>query len=347
MALTFQQTDEVASCPISEACAPLTTTISSQASDFAMRPGGTPGVTAESFDIPAGSSRYGVFFQSDDVGQADWPAGNWTIRLNVSSAQNNTAWDGVWVCRVDNACATVASVGSETTSVDISAGGVFSKTVSGTATTGTTTDAVYIVCRFTNSHSMTARTVGVLPNETVASPIPEPEAVTVATGTASNITDTAATLNGDLTQLSGATSADVWFEWRPVGATTWNTTPVQTLTTEGPFSANLTGLTATTDYEFRAQGATTNATSTGTTATFTTSAPPTVISGTVTQGGTAVGSAPVTIVNSGTDTIQAELTTAADGTFSYETYDAGPFHVLTKHDDGTTKYNAESYHSIQ
>ena len=270
MALTFTQTDDVASCPVMAACAPAGGTISSQASDFAMRVGGTAGTVAESFDIPAGSSRYGVFFQSGATDQTDWPSGNWTVNLNVSTAQNNTAWTGVWVCRIDDACGTVASVGSETTSTDISAGGVFSKTVTGAATTGAATDRVYVVCEFTNSHNMTARTVGVTPSETVASPIPEPESVTVSTGNATDVTATSATLNGTLDEFSVATSADVWFEWRAVGATTWNSTPVQNRTATGAFSAPISGLTSTTDYEFRAQASTTNASSTGATNTFVT-----------------------------------------------------------------------------
>lgn len=342
MALTFQQTDAVSPCAPMSACAPAKT-ITTPLVDVAMAPGGTPGTTAESFDIGPGASDYKAFFQSDDVGKVDWEAGTWTVNLNVSSAQNNMAWDGVWICRVDNACGTVASVGSETASIDISAGGVFSKTVTGAATTGTTTDAVYVVCQFTNSHSMTARTIGVTPSETVASPIAEPEAVTVETGTATDITDTTATLNGNLTELSGATSADVWFEWRAVGATTWNTTPVQTLTATGAFSAGITGLTETTDYEFRAQATTTNTASTGLTATFTTA---TLIAGTVTSGGTAVSGAIVHIIDGSTDTHVGTATTAADGTFSH-TATGGPFHVAVQHDDGTTKYNAESYHSIQ
>lgn len=339
MGITFQQTDAASACAPMSACAPAKTIVTPIV-DVAMAPGGTPGTTAETFDIAASASEYKTFFQSDDVGQTDWPAGNWTVNLNISSAQNNMAWTGVWICRVDTTCGTIASVGSETASVDVSAGGIFSKTVTGAATTGATTDAVYVVCQFANSHTMTARTIGVTPSETVASPI---EIVTVETGSAASVTDTSATLNGTLSALDGTTSADVWFEWRPVGGTTWNTTPAQTLTAPGSFSAGITGLTETTDYEFRAQATTANASSTGLTATFTTA---TVIAGTVTIGGTAVAGATVHIIDSSTDTVVATVTTAADGTFSH-TATGGPFHVAVQHDDGTTKYNAPSYHSIQ
>ena len=351
MAVVFQQTDEVSACEPMAACAPpasLIEPIEPPLVDAAMQPDGTPGSVEETMDIAAGTSAYKAFFQSGAVGQADWPAGNWTVDLRVSTAQNNIAWTGVWICRIDDTCGTVASVGSETTSTDISAGGLFSKTVSGDATSGLDTERVYVVCEFTNSHSMTSRTVGITPSETVTSPIPEPEAVTVTTGTASNVTDTTATLNGSLDELAGATSADVWFDWRAVGATAWNTTPVQTMTATGPFSADLTGLTATTDYEFRAQASTTNASSTGATATFTTKEPPRVVAGTVTLNGSGVGGATVHILDTSAATPihLATVTTEADGGFRHETYETGELDAAVQYDDGTTKYNSPSHHSI-
>ena len=72
-----------------------------------------------------------------------------------------------------------------------------------------------------------------------------------------------------------------------------------------------------------------------------------LIAGTVTNGGTGVSGATVYIIDSGSDAVVTTLTTDANGAFSYETGVAGTYHVAVQHDDGTTKYNAESYHSIQ
>ncbi|MEW6142745.1 MAG: DUF5050 domain-containing protein [Chloroflexota bacterium] len=75
----------------------------------------------------------------------------------------------------------------------------------------------------------------------------------VTTGTATNITNTSATLGGELTSLGTATSATVSFEY---GTTTsyGTTTTAQTKTATGAFTANLTGLTAGATYHFRAKG---------------------------------------------------------------------------------------------
>ncbi|WP_330633205.1 DUF1349 domain-containing protein [Halocatena halophila] len=74
----------------------------------------------------------------------------------------------------------------------------------------------------------------------------------VSTGSASNVTDTSATLNGALDALGGASSADVYFEWRESGASAWTTTNKETLTTTDSFSQGVSGLSPGADYEFRA-----------------------------------------------------------------------------------------------
>jgi subtilisin family serine protease len=93
----------------------------------------------------------------------------------------------------------------------------------------------------------------------------------VSTGTTSNVGETSATLQGSLDNLDGASSADVYFEWRESGASSWNTTSTQTLSATGSFSATISGLTKGTGYEYRAVGnASDGDSNTGSTATFTT-----------------------------------------------------------------------------
>ncbi|MFC4549727.1 MULTISPECIES: fibronectin type III domain-containing protein [Halorussus] len=69
---------------------------------------------------------------------------------------------------------------------------------------------------------------------------------------ATNVTQTAATLGGVVSDLGGATSVTVRFEYRPVGATDWTATPEQSLSATGTFGRRLTGLAAGSDYEYRA-----------------------------------------------------------------------------------------------
>ena len=77
------------------------------------------------------------------------------------------------------------------------------------------------------------------------------EGVAVLTDGADGVGETTATLNGTLSTLDGADSADVYFEWGPAGDRS-NATAVRTRSSTGSFGAELTGLEVGTDYEFRA-----------------------------------------------------------------------------------------------
>lgn len=74
----------------------------------------------------------------------------------------------------------------------------------------------------------------------------------VETRFADDVGYTEVRLNGRLTQLTGNDSADVFFEYREVGAGTWTKTPAETQTGTGLFEATVTGLEQDTSYEFRA-----------------------------------------------------------------------------------------------
>ena len=72
----------------------------------------------------------------------------------------------------------------------------------------------------------------------------------VVTNAASNVTQTSARLNGNLSDTGGE-SCDVWFEW---GTTTsyGNTTPAQVKASTGSFYADISSLLPCTSYHFRA-----------------------------------------------------------------------------------------------
>jgi len=111
----------------------------------------------------------------------------------------------------------------------------------------------------------------------------------VSTGDPTGVDATSATLGGELSDLDGADSADCYFEWRSVGASSWNTTAAQTLSGTGSYSTDIGGLSSGTDYEYRAVvTASDGDTDTGGTTSFTTdsgSAAPSVDSYAVTEAG--------------------------------------------------------------
>jgi hypothetical protein len=74
----------------------------------------------------------------------------------------------------------------------------------------------------------------------------------VSTSPSGSVTTTSAVLNGSLVALGNATSVKISFEY---GQTTTygSTTPVDTMSATGPFSASVTGLYSGTTYHFRAK----------------------------------------------------------------------------------------------
>ena len=85
---------------------------------------------------------------------------------------------------------------------------------------------------------------------TVVSPTINPPSVT--TNSATNITQTSATLNGILNSMGNATSCLVWFEYKKSTDTTWTKVCETTKTSTGDFFCNLPDLTSNTLYYFEA-----------------------------------------------------------------------------------------------
>ena len=96
------------------------------------------------------------------------------------------------------------------------------------------------------------------------------DSVSVSTSGASDVTTDAATLNGNVTELSGYDSATVSFEYRETGASGWTATDGQSAGETGTFSETVSGLAEDVDYEFRAVADVGDDTATGGTSSFTT-----------------------------------------------------------------------------
>jgi subtilisin len=96
----------------------------------------------------------------------------------------------------------------------------------------------------------------------------EPAPIEVSTGSASNITETSATLSGSLVNLEGASSADVFFEYGVAGSGLSETVDAGTAGEGDSFSADISGLESGTAYEFVAVASTGSDTGEGNVASF-------------------------------------------------------------------------------
>ncbi|MFP3975369.1 MAG: prepilin-type N-terminal cleavage/methylation domain-containing protein [Chloroflexota bacterium] len=113
--------------------------------------------------------------------------------------------------------------------------------------------------------------IGITKQGDTASPPPaESEPPSVATNSATNVGNTVATLNGELTDMGTADNVEVSFEWG-TDTSYGNETTAQTRSETGDFSTSLTGLQPDTTYHFRAK-ATGDGTDYGNDETFTTPA---------------------------------------------------------------------------
>ena len=92
---------------------------------------------------------------------------------------------------------------------------------------------------------------------------PPSESVTVETDPATEVGETTATLNGTLTSLEGASTASVFFEYGPVGSGFPEATGSGDFGAGTSVSADVSGLSAGTSYEFRAVASTSNASDDG------------------------------------------------------------------------------------
>ena len=143
----------------------------------------------------------------------------------------------------------------------------------------------------------------------------------VSTGNATSVTANSATLNGTLTKLGTADNVSVSFQYGTTqGGPYPNSTAPRGMTSPGPFTANLTGLSGNTTYYFRAAGFTaTQGSGYGSEMSFTTGKiPPSVSTGSA--GSVTSSSATVngTLINLGTaGTVNAS--------FQYGTMHGGPY----------------------
>jgi hypothetical protein len=171
--ISLQQTDTAAIDGAVVACSGAgagTTTDNKQATQ-----GGTPGVSSPTISLAGNqTNNRGIHFESaaNEPGQTSWPAGNWVVRLNVTTANANITWTGTYICKVNSSGQSLATVGSLTgQSLGLGSTGVQSMTVSGSAQTANATDRIYIILIFSNSQT-SFQSFNYRPNQLIDTPFP-------------------------------------------------------------------------------------------------------------------------------------------------------------------------------
>lgn len=174
---------------------------------------------------------------------------NITINGTSVAGFSNDTWYYIELNNIDWSSDTIGSVSIDGTQVATNIG--FQNSVSGFDT--------ILISHDSNSDA-----------ETWADELPIGKTPAASTDSASNVSGTSATLNGALNSLEGNSSMDVYFEYRETGASTWNQTSIQTLSSTGSFSENVSGLSLSTEYEYRAVADDGSTTYTGSNVTFST-----------------------------------------------------------------------------
>lgn len=170
MSRVFSQTDVVAACGGIAACSGATVTGTPRFKDC--EPDGTSG-GAETFSIPSQTTRAALMYQIQGINSTSWEAGNWVIRFNLTTANADVTWEEAYICRLNNACVSQATVGSDVAVNQLmDTTGVKSVTISGAAQAGAAIDDdAYIVLVFSSAATHGNSSIGVTHDRDVDTPL--------------------------------------------------------------------------------------------------------------------------------------------------------------------------------
>lgn len=181
MAMIFTQTDTGGITSSNAFCSSASSGIRSGGPSRLCTVGGTAGSAPVAFGLGgeetnsifggAGAAHAGVLELTVPAG-ASWDAGDWTVRLNVTTTNMNMTITSCAVCRLNSSDVNQATIG-ETTGLSISLGssGVKTITVAGSAQTPSVGDKVVILFGGDNSSMSAQAGAGVItPDQNIDSP---------------------------------------------------------------------------------------------------------------------------------------------------------------------------------
>lgn len=172
MAISFQQTDTNSACTIIASSYCSTFIIGGQLpKNKQATVGGTPGVASNTQNVdPSAVDLDQMSFECVVPNGYDGSAGNWTVRLNVTTANANITWDGVTICRMNSACVSQGTiVASVTLGISLASTGVKSTTKTGLFQSFAGGDKVIVILAFSNAAG-TTQSFAFTPDQLIDSP---------------------------------------------------------------------------------------------------------------------------------------------------------------------------------
>lgn len=171
MATSYAQTGTAADCGTIVACSGAT--LGDVAVSRKATVGGSSGAEftfgGAAFDNAL--SRALVMFEIVPESGDTWDAGDYVVRLNVTTVGGVTAstWTETHICRVNSSCVSQESIGSLTGQSTALTVGLKTMTVAGAAQTPSAGDKIYIVCVFLSNRNNSSG--GITPDQNIDTPV--------------------------------------------------------------------------------------------------------------------------------------------------------------------------------
>ena len=172
MALIFTQTDTDGACAGAVFCGP--GTLNAAKSVKAGSSGASAGSTPVSVSIDASATdKYAVWFELTVDSGVSWDSGNWTQRLNVTTANMNLTWTRIEVCRISSGCVNQSTIYNQAQGISLASTGVKDVIGLGVGVTPSVGDKVIVALGFSNG-AMTAQSFSFTPDQNIDSPFTAP-----------------------------------------------------------------------------------------------------------------------------------------------------------------------------
>lgn len=184
MATFYRQTDANINCALAAFCSGLNAAPTEQSTEI--DEGSLPGTTEETISIGSVDTKQRAYYMQPALAPStdfDWNTGNWVVRIDITTASMDTFWEDSYICRVNSACTSQATIGSLIDqNISLGSTGVKTMTVSGLAQTPSVGDSFVVVLAFsTTSHA--GSSAGITPDRFLDTPLtPVGAGVPVAVG---------------------------------------------------------------------------------------------------------------------------------------------------------------------